>query len=217
MPGAFDLGFEELPRIIPIFPLSGALLLPHGKLPLNIFEPRYLQMTQDAIAAERVIGMIQPENNEEPPAVFGTGCLGRITSFSETDDGRLLITLSGVCRFNIIEELPLVNGYRRVVADCHRYRNDLSTDHEAEIPRERLLEALRGYLTLKHVDANWEAIENTDDLNLVTSLAMMCPFEASEKQALLEAGAVSDRADIMVTLLEMALLESSDGAGQTRQ
>ncbi len=217
MSSPFDLGFEELPRIIPIFPLFGALLLPQGKLPLNIFEPRYLQMTQDAIAAERVIGMIQPENNEEPPAIFGTGCMGRITSFSETDDGRLLITLSGMCRFNIIEELPLVNGYRRVVADCHRYRNDLSTDHEAEIPRERLLEALRGYLVLKHVDANWEAIEKTDDLNLVTSLAMMCPFEASEKQALLEADAVSDRADIMVTLLEMALLESSDGAGQTRQ
>ncbi|MEE2971359.1 MAG: LON peptidase substrate-binding domain-containing protein [Pseudomonadota bacterium] len=217
MSSPFDLGFEELPRIIPIFPLSGALLLPQGKLPLNIFEPRYLQMTQDAIAAERVIGMIQPENNEEPPAIFGTGCMGRITSFSETDDGRLLITLSGMCRFNIIEELPLVNGYRRVVADCHRYRNDLSTDHEAEIPRERLLEALRGYLVLKHVDANWEAIEKTDDLNLVTSLAMMCPFEASEKQALLEADAVSDRADIMLTLLEMALLESSDGAGQTRQ
>ncbi len=217
MSSPFDLGFEELPRIIPIFPLSGALLLPQGKLPLNIFEPLYLQMTEDAIAAERVIGMIQPENNEEPPAIFGTGCMGRITSFSETDDGRLLITLSGMCRFNIIEELPLVNGYRRVVADCHRYRNDLSTDHEAEIPRERLLEALRGYLVLKHVDANWEAIEKTDDLNLVTSLAMMCPFEASEKQALLEADAVSDRADIMVTLLEMALLESSDGAGQTRQ
>ncbi len=217
MSSPFDLGFEELPRIIPIFPLSGALLLPQGKLPLNIFEPRYLQMTQDAIAAERVIGMIQPENNEEPPAIFGTGCMGRITSFSETDDGRLLIILSGMCRFNIIEELPLVNGYRRVVADCHRYRNDLSTDHEAEIPRERLLEALRGYLVLKHVDANWEAIEKTDDLNLVTSLAMMCPFEASEKQALLEADAVSDRADIMVTLLEMALLESSDGAGQARQ
>lgn len=217
MSSPLGLGFEDLPRIIPIFPLSGALLLPQGKLPLNIFEPRYLQMTQDAIAAERVIGMIQPENNEEPPAIFGTGCMGRITSFSETDDGRLLITLSGMCRFNIIEELPLVNGYRRVVADCHRYRNDLSTDHEAEIPRERLLEALRGYLVLKHVDANWEAIEKTDDLNLVTSLAMMCPFEASEKQALLEADAVSDRADIMVTLLEMALLESSDGAGQTRQ
>ena len=217
MPGAFDLGFEDLPRIIPIFPLSGALLLPQGKMPLNIFEPRYLRMTQDAMSAERVIGMIQPENNEEPPAVFETGCMGRITSFSETDDGRLLITLAGVCRFNIIEELPLKNGYRRVVADCHRFRNDFTTDHEAEIPRERLLEALRGFLALKHVDANWEAIEKTDDLNLVTSLAMMCPFEASEKQALLEAQAVSDRATIMVTLLEMALLEGSDGAGQTRQ
>jgi Lon protease-like protein len=217
MPGAFDLGFEDLPRIIPIFPLSGALLLPQGKMPLNIFEPRYLRMTQDAMSAERVIGMIQPKNNEEPPAVFETGCMGRITSFSETDDGRLLITLAGVCRFNIIEELPLKNGYRRVVADCHRFRNDFTTDHEAEIPRERLLEALRGFLALKHVDANWEAIEKTDDLNLVTSLAMMCPFEASEKQALLEAQAVSDRATIMVTLLEMALLEGSDGAGQTRQ
>ena len=217
MPGAFDLGFDELPRIIPIFPLSGALLLPQGKMPLNIFEPRYVKMIQDAIAAERVIGMIQPENTEETPAIFGTGCMGRITSFSETDDGRLLITLFGVCRFNVIEELPLLNGYRRVVADCHLFRADLTTDHEAEIQRERLLEALRGYLTLKNVDANWEAIEKTDNLNLVTSLAMMCPFEASEKQALLEARAIADRAKIMVTLLEMALLESSDGAGQTRQ
>lgn len=217
MPGAFDLSFEELPRIIPIFPLSGALLLPRGKLPLNIFEPRYVHMVQDAIAAERVIGMIQPENDDDPPAVFKTGCMGRITSFSETDDGRLLITLDGVCRFDVLEELPLTNGYRRVVADCHLFRADLATDHEAEIQRDRLLEALRSYLALKHVDANWEAIEKTDDLNLVTSLAMMCPFEASEKQALLEAPGISDRAEIMVTLLEMALLESGDGAGQTRQ
>ncbi|MBT5455094.1 MAG: peptidase S16 [Rhodospirillaceae bacterium] len=169
------------------------------------------------MAAARVIGMIQPENAEDPPAIFGTGCVGRITSFSETDDGRLLISLSGVCRFDVIEELPLVNGYRRVVADCHKYRGDFSTDHQADIPRERLLEALRGFLALKNVDANWEAIEKTDDLNLVTSLAMMCPFEASEKQALLEAPSISDRATIMVTLLEMALLESSDGAGQARQ
>lgn len=217
MPGAFDLGFDEVPRIIPIFPLSGALLLPQGILPLNIFEPRYLQMIQDSLAAERVIGMIQPEDNEDPPAIFGTGCVGRITSFSETDDDRILITLSGVCRFNVLEELPLLNGYRRVVADCHLYRDDFTTDHEAAIPRERLLEALRGFLTLKNVDANWDAIEKTDDLNLVTSLAMMCPFEASEKQALLEAQTISDRATIMVTLLEMALLESSDGAGQARQ
>jgi uncharacterized protein len=217
MPGAFDLSFEELPRIIPIFPLSGALLLPQGNLPLNIFEPRYLRMTLDALAAERVIGMIQPEDRNAPSGIFGTGCMGRITSFKETDDGRLLITLFGICRFGVVEELPLTNGYRRVVADCHRFRDDLSTDREAEVQRERLMEALRGYLALRRVDANWEAIEKTDDQELVTSLAMMCPFEASEKQALLEARTVTDRAKIMVTLLEMALLEGSDGAGQTRQ
>ncbi len=218
MPGAFDSSFEELPRVIAIFPLSGALLLPHGQLPLNIFEPRYINMTLAALAAERMFGMIQPEDEAgEPPPVYGTGCAGRLTSFSETEDGRLLITLFGVCRFDIVEELPLKDGYRRVVADYHRFRNDLSIDRQTEVDRARLIGALRDYLKQQHVDANWDAIEKTDDERLVTSLAMMCPFQVSEKQALLEAANASERARIMITLLEMANLERGGGEGKAKQ
>ncbi len=221
MPSPFDPSFEALPRIVPIFPLPGALLLPHGKLPLNIFEPRYLAMTLDAIAGDRMIGMIQPDgdpqDHADTPSVYRTGCSGRITSFSETDDGRLLITLSGTCRFNVVEELPLKDGYRRVVADYHRFRNDLSVEHEIDIDRDRLLGALRSFLTLRGVVVNWDAIEQTEDEQLVISLSMMCPFGVSEKQALLEAPNATERAKIMGTLLEMALLERADGDGQTRQ
>lgn len=221
MTSPFDPTFEDLPRIVPIFPLPGALLLPHGKMPLNIFEPRYLAMTLDAIAGDRMIGMIQPDGDPsdlaETPSVYRTGCSGRITSFSETDDGRLLITLSGACRFNVVEELPLKDGYRRVVADYHRFRDDLSVEHEIEFDRDRLLEALRSFLAAQGVDANWDAIEHTGDEQLITSLSMMCPFGVGEKQALLEAPNSTERAKIMGTLLEMALLERSGGEGQTRQ
>ena len=219
MAGAFDSSFEALPRIIPIFPLPGALLLPHGKLPLNIFEPRYLKMTAAALAAERMIGMIQPnglEGSDHPP-VYEIGCAGRIAAFSETDDGRILLTLSGVCRFTVVEELPLKDGYRRVVADYHRYRDDLRQSDGVEIDRERLLGVLKGFLTQQGIDLNWKSIEGTDDVHLVTSLAMMCPFPTNEKQALLEAPDIPERARIMVALLEMALADSADGAGRTEQ
>ncbi len=217
MPSPFDPAFEDLPPIIPIFPLPGALLLPEGTLPLNIFEPRYIKMTLAALATDRMIGMVQPEDANEPPMVYGTGCAGRLTSFSETPDGRFLITLSGYCRFNITEELPLRDGYRRVAADYSRFQGDLDPVRDIEFDRDRLVRGLRSFLTLKGVEANWDAIEETEDAPLVTSLAMMCPFGVSEKQALLEARDVSERAGIMVTLLEMALLEGEDGAGQTRQ
>lgn len=218
MASPFDPAFEDLPRVIPIFPLAGALLLPHGRLPLNIFEPRYLNMTLAALSAEdRMIGMIQPESDGEPPAVYRTGCAGRLISFSETEDRRFLITLAGTCRFDVVDELPLKDGYRRVVADYHRYRDDLTTERAPEIDRERLLSALRGYLEMQGVEANWQAVEQSDGASLVTSLAMTCPFQASEKQALLEAADVAQRAEIMVALLEMAVLAGDSEGGQTRQ
>jgi Lon protease-like protein len=218
MASPFDPIFEDLPRVIPIFPLPGALLLPHGRLPLNIFEPRYLNMTLAALAAdERMIGMIQPEADGEPPPIYRTGCAGRLTSFSETEDGRFLITLAGLCRFDVVDELPLLDGYRRVVADYHRYRDDMAVVDDQGIDRERLLAALRGYLEIQGVEANWEAVEQADGASLVTSLAMTCPFQVSEKQALLEAADVTQRAEIMVALLEMAVLAKGDEGGQTRQ
>jgi Lon protease-like protein len=224
----FDPAFEDLPRIIPIFPLTGALLLPGGQLPLNIFEPRYLNMVQAALATEpRMIGMIQPtepdlSDNRGPdpdtpevvdPEFYRTGCGGRIISFSETEDGRYQIALAGMCRFHVVEELAAMDGYRRVMADYHRFRRDMRRDDEVDIDRERLLTALRAFLDRHGIAAEWDTIETTPDERLVTSLAMTCPFGPGERQALLEAPDLNDRGRILTTLLEMSLLEGGGAEG----
>jgi len=217
MPNPFTPGFSELPRMIPIFPLSGALLLPRGILPLNIFEPRYLNMTQAAMSGERTIGMIQPTDVERPGVpqpVYDTGCAGRITSYSETDDGRILITLAGLCRFTVAEELDVTDGYRRVRADYDRFRDDMArAETEAGIDRDRLIAALQTFLKHRGIDANWDAIKSMADDRLVTSLSMMCPFEPNEKQALLEAPDAAERARVLVALLEMADAGDDGGPG----
>ena len=216
MPNPFAPAYSQLPGTIPIFPLTGALLLPRGILPLNIFEPRYLNMTQAAMSGERTIGMIQPTEPERPdraPAVYSTGCAGRITSYSETEDGRILITLTGLCRFEIGEELPLLDGFRRVQADYDRFERDMNEDIETTIERDRLLAALRGFLGHRGIDANWEAVQTLADDRLVTALSMMCPFEPNEKQALLEAPDTTERGNVLVALLEMADAAADDGPG----
>jgi uncharacterized protein len=207
---SFDPGFEALPATVPIFPLAGVLLLPRGRLPLNIFEPRYLAMTRDALAGPRLIGMIQPTEEERSgasPRIYPTGCAGRIISFSETEDGRYLITLKGLIRFAVANELPLVNGYRQVVPDYGPFRCDLEPER-ADIDRTRLLNALKAYFTVQGFSVDWAAVESTDNERLVTSLAMICPFDASEKQALLEAPDLAERSRTMTALLEMAVLNS---------
>lgn len=207
--------FEDLPAELPIFPLTGVLLLPRGRLPLNVFERRYLAMTADALGTPvRLIGMIQPldpENTQRNPPLYKVGCAGRITSFSETDEGRFLITLAGVCRFAVASELDIVKGYRRVVPRWDDYASDFADAEITDLDRPRLLGALKDYFKLHGIAANWEAIEQTPDERLVTSLAMICPFEPSEKQALLEAGDLTARTALMTTLIEMALLEHSGG------
>jgi Lon protease-like protein len=225
MPGPFEPSFADLPRVIPIFPLTGVLLLPGGMLPLNIFEPRYLNMTQAALASDhRTIGMIQPLGDVTPgtapsdnPPVYQTGCAGRIVSFAETEDGRFLITLAGMCRFNIVEEMPLVDGYRRAVAEYGRFRDDMVAEPAGDIDRARLLAVLKAYLAHQGIEANWKAIEDADDSRLVASLAMMCPFQASEKQALLEAPSLTERAQVIVALLEMAVVAPDDGGVPSKQ
>lgn len=228
----FDPDFAGLPQVIPIFPLSGVLLLPGGKLPLNIFESRYLAMVADAIAGPRVIGMVQPLHQDDeaggapaPPgagsvgdgaAVYPLGCAGRITQFSETEDGRYLVTLSGLCRFTIIKELPLHRGYRRVVPGWSRFEADLADAPAPAIDRERLVRALKSYFQLNEISANWEAIRETPDDRLVTSLAMICPFAPSEKQALLECPDGAERARVLTALLEMALLGARRGSDSAR-
>ena len=204
----FQPGPEQLPAEIAIFPLSGALLLPGGKLPLNIFEPRYMAMTLDSLASGRMFGMIQgyptQPRGERGSTVYQVGCLGRLSSFSETEDGRLLITLTGVTRFRVAEEIEMRRGYRRVRADYSAYADDLEPDAPEDVAREAVLEALRPYFTVKGIEANWDAIEEMAGPALVTTLAMVCPFGVPEKQALLEAPTLKDRAESLIALLRMA-------------
>ena len=204
-----------LPSEFPIFPLEGALLLPHGKLPLNIFEPRYLAMVEDALAGQRMIGMVQPDAtrpaSEAGPAVYPVGCLGRVSSFSEADDGRFLIALSGIIRFDVVAEQAPRRGYRRVGAEYGRFLGDLRPLQTALIDRPGLTTALRAYFTANGFDANWSAIEDMGDDELVVTLCMVCPFDAAEKQALLEALDVGDRADTLLALLRMGAHGRRDG------
>ncbi len=205
---AFHPEFEGLPAEIAVFPLPGALLLPRGRLPLNIFEPRYLAMAEDSLARGRMFGMVQPEpgGGRRPtgPNLYRIGCLGRLSSFAETEDGRLLITLTGVIRFRIVEELPMCRGYRRVRTDYADYRADLDLDLVAPaLDRDRLLGALRPFFRTRGIEANWEAVEQTSDEMLVLTLCMLCPFEVPEKQALLEAAGPGERAAMLIALLEI--------------
>jgi len=212
MPGSpFDLGADALPAVIPIFPLTGVLLLPQGRLPLNIFEPRYLAMVSDAMPHPRLIGMVQPLEGKgdagEPP-VYPIGCAGRIISFSETDDGRYLITLSGVARFAIKSERPLVKGYRSVEVDWSRFRGDLAADGDGVVDRVRLMGALKPYFERHAIACDWSAIAEAPEDRLVTTLAMVCPFTPGEKQALLEAEGLAERTRLLTTLIEMGTVAS---------
>jgi len=211
------VGGTALPSILPIFPLTGVLLLPRGRLPLNIFEPRYLAMTRDALAGERLIGMVQPSDPRaagDNPPVYSIGCAGRITSFSETDDGRFLITLTGISRFRFREELPLLEGYRRVVPEWREFAHDLNDDDEPGFDRDRMLRGLRAYFQHHRIEADWDAITSVPGERLVTSIAMICPFEPSEKQALLEAPSLDERARLLTAMVEMAALnQTRDGPG----
>ncbi len=213
---------DKLPTEFPVFPLGGALLLPQGKLPLNVFEPRYRAMVEDALASGRVIGMVQPDESRagtpSGPALYKVGCLGRLSSFSEADDGRYLITLTGMVRFVIGVELEMQRGYRRVQADLARFRSDLDGKPSTlGIDRDGLTQALRVYFSANGFDANWDAINEMEDDALVTTLAMVCPFDPAEKQALLEAPKAADRASTLLTLLQMGAHAATDGGRQGRQ
>jgi Lon protease-like protein len=198
---------EDLPRTIPVFPLCGALLLPRASLPLNIFEPRYLNMVDDALASERLIGMIQPAQGEQPakrPALHDIGCLGRITAFSETDGGRYLITLTGLCRFRALRELAAQTPYRQVEAAFAPFMDDLDPRGAAPmIDRGRLSEALRRYVASHGFQVDWAAVETAPAEALVNALSTTCPFAPEEKQALLEAPGVPERCDALVALLDI--------------
>ncbi len=196
----------DLPQVIPVFPLDGALLLPHGQLPLRIFEPRYLNMVDDAMGAERMIGMIQTKagGDRERPSLAGVGCLGRITSFAETSDDQYLITLTGVCRFAAGAEQPARAPYRQLRADYRPYELDLRPPADDEgFDRIRLLRVLKAFLERRSLGVDWDTAKNAPTEALINSLSMALPFEAPEKQALLEAVTIADRREALITLLEI--------------
>jgi Lon protease-like protein len=205
------LGPGDLPDVIPVFPLEGALLLPRGQLPLNIFEPRYLMMFDDAFrSGRRLIGMIQPDTAhpgpQDKPNLYRIGCIGRITQFAETGDGRYVIQLTGVARFRIEAELAVATPYRQCRVTYVPFADDfVGHKGEDEVDRESLLQALSNFLKANELKADWEGIEHAPNEALVNALAMMSPYGPAEKQALLEAPDLKTRAEILVAVTEIEL------------
>jgi Lon protease-like protein len=213
---------SDLPETLAVFPLSGVLLLSGGHLPLNVYEPRYLSLIDDALKGNRLIGIIQPDLAETEESPLGhtelckVGTIGRITTFGETGDGRYVIDLSGVCRFRLIDELQTTQAYRKVkiapfVSDLHEPEDDPAVN------RDNLLKAFRSYLDANKLEVDWEAVIKTSNRTLVNSLAMMAPFGAPEKQALLEAPDLKTRAETLVAMTEMVLARAFGDVAKTLQ
>jgi uncharacterized protein len=212
-------GPGDLADVIPVFPLPGALLLPRGQMPLNIFEPRYLAMIDDALRGHRLIGMIQPDTAnpgpENKPNLYKVGCVGRITQLAETGDGRYLLQLTGIARFRIDEELRVSTPYRQCRVTYTPFTDDFTARKgEDEVDRASVLRALSDFLTANNLKADWEGIENAPNEALVNALAMMSPYGTAEKQALLEAPDLKTRAEILVAATEIELAKKTSG-GET--
>ena len=208
----------DLPPVVPIFPVDGALLLPRGILPLNVFEPRYLNMIDDAMSGERLIGMIQtrPGGDRAKPALAAVGCVGRITNYAESSDGRYLVTLTGVSRFRLSDELPVHTPYRQVRADFAAFEADLHP--VADLPpgeRMALLEGLKAYLEGRGLEIDWTQAQEAPLEALVNSLSIALPFEPAEKQALLEAPTLPERRDALIALMMIGAAGGDDDAGSS--
>lgn len=204
-------GPADLPKVIPVFPLPGALLLPRGQMPLNIFEPRYLQMVDDAFRdGHRLIGMIQPDvshsQSSERPILFKVGCVGRITQLAESGDGRYILELTGVARFKVLDEKTVLTPYRQCSVDFSPFVDDfVARKGEDQVNRKALLEALTQFLKANQLKVDWDGIESAPNEALVNALAMMSPYGPAEKQALLEAPDLKTRAEILIAVTEMDL------------
>ena len=213
----------DLPEVIPVFPLPGALLLPRGQMPLNIFEPRYLALIDDSLRdGHRLVGMIQPDpvhgGTADKPALYKIGCAGRITQLAETGDGRYLITLIGVARFRIEEELPPLDLFRRCRVTFEPFASDFTARAgETEVDRAGVVKALRDFVDAVHVKVDWRGIEEAPNEALVNALCMMSPFGVREKQALLEAPNLKSRAEVLIALTEIELARSGVGSDSTMQ
>jgi len=218
-------GPADLPRQIPVFPLLGAILLPRAALRLNVFEPRYLAMVDDAVAGARVLVIVQPASTgegESPPGksvpLKRVGCTGRLTAYQELEDGRLLITLIGIARCTLAEEIDSAKPYRQWSANCEPFARDfVAGAGEGEVDRERLLMTLSGYLRARDLKADWSAISNSPNEALINALSIMSPYGPEEKQALLEAPDLKARAEVLIALAEMEMATRGDGSGTTLQ
>jgi hypothetical protein len=209
-------GPGDMPAVLPVFPLGGALLLPRGEMPLNIFEPRYLAMIDHALAGQRMIGMIQPDPDasgaQATPSLYRVGCAGRITQFAETGDGRYLVTLSGIARFRVAEELTTMTPFRQIKAEW----GDFATDFEPRagedaVDRDAVVAALRAFSKANQVPVDWDSVKQAPNEALVNALSMMSPYGPREKQALLEAIDLKSRAEMLVAITEIELARAGDG------
>ena len=199
---------SDLPDTIPVFPLPGALLLPRSRLPLHLFEPRYLAMLDDVLkTSNRLIGMVQPYDAPgKDGKLHSIGCAGKLTAFSETEDGRYMITLSGASRFRIVEEVEGFTPYRRCQVNWQGFDRDLGpVEKDSSFDRDKFMKALGRYLTEHGLSTDWESLSDADDELLINSLSMLCPFEPEDKQALLEAPSLSTRRETLMTLIEFSL------------
>ena len=209
---SFEHNVKELPSTLPLFPLNKVLLLPRAKLPLNLFENRYLHMLDYALANKRMIGMIQPKervlknSDIKNPSLYEIGCAGRVTAFSETNDNRYELILKGVCRFKIKKEKKIINGFRSADVSWDVFKNDYKTDILSNLKKRQDFEALlKIFLKKISISADWEMVETTNDEDLVNMISMCCPFDVSEKQALLEAVTLDQRLNVLSSLMQMGL------------
>ena len=207
----FTIEINNLPTDLPVFPLQGALLLPGGVLPLNIFEPRYIQMVKDTLATNhRLIVMTLPlPEKSNGSEIYKLACAGKLISFEETLDGRFLISLSGIMRCRLLDTLEEKGGYRRMKVDFTDYLDDMRPN-DIKIERNGFFKTLRSYFDMKGLSADWKAIEKCEDEKLITTLAMLCPFSDAEKQTLMEANSLNERAKLMKVILEMSIFGSGD-------
>jgi Lon protease-like protein len=215
---AFKIVPSALPEELPVFPLTGAVLLPQARLPLNIFEPRYLAMLEDVMGRGRMMGVIQPSTGEDAgsPPLYSVGCMGRVTSFNETDDGRMLIVLTGVCRFRVVSELPGNRLYRSIRPDWKPFMGDLGEAEVPDIDRARLIDLLQIYFRKHSISVDWNVVQNAPNDVLVPTIIMISPLAPNEKQALLEADSYIARADMLMTLLEMAVTPQPEAEVESR-
>jgi len=217
---------EDLPQLLPVFPLRGAILLPRSSLMVNVFEPRYLALLDDALAKDRLIGIVQPTDvaaHDESPLgkafpLRQVGCAGRITSFTEGDDGHYMITLVGIARFALEQEVETDEPFRRLRVGFGNYSADFqSGEGEEDVDRPRLLATLRCYLEANNLSADWDGINGASNERLVNTLSILSPYGPEEKQALLEAPNLKERAEALVALAEMELASPDDGSGTSLQ